>query len=1163
MTRRQTVDRDGQTSLYNLIDISDEELRERALTALQQGRFNLADEVLAGSDLKVAALVENLRIYQAELEIQNEELLRSQRQSQATLERFTAFFNSLPIPELVIDRTGLVKESNLAAQHLFNLRDTHFHQHFFARLIEEADRGAVINAWSRLSGNQTLELPEVRFRVGDVGDFIGDLHFAPLPTVENEPPQFVCAVIDRTEAVRQRQILFETTERLRCSEANLKERLKEMACLHDVLAATSRTDNSIAQVLQQVVERLPSAWLCPDLAEARIRLGDDRFSTAGFIPSDWSLTASIPLTDRRTGDISVVYRTAPPDDSEAPGGFLPEESALLDAVATHVSVFLARHDDEERLRDSRERYRVLAQYSPDWEYWLGAEGTYRYVSPACAKLTGYPAEAFLDDPELLTHLLHPADREHWVTHCHDLATSRCEDLGAIEFRIFARDGQERWIEHICNPVITDDGRYLGRRGVNRDITQRKRFEEALRRSEDFLNATGHMAKVGGWELDPVTNIMRWTRVTYEIFETPPDGAPSFEDSLHFYHASDRAKLQKAMDLAVSLGQPFDMQARLITTQEQPLWVQITCEPVMGHGVSIKLLGTIQDISARMEADKSLRQAARVFENTAEGVIITDPEEHILAVNRAFAEITGYTEEEVLGTTPRILQSGRHAPEFYQTMWAELTRAGQWRGELWNRHKNGQVFPELMTISAVVDSNGELTHYVGVFRDISHLKRSEEKLEYLAHHDPLTGLPNRSLFQARLEQCLQRAARHHHNVGLLFLDLDRFKVVNDTLGHSVGDALLQQVAAILSRQVREADTIARLGGDEFVIILEEIPAACDAAHFAERLMTAFSQPILVEGHELFVTASMGISVYPQDGEEIEILIRHADIAMYQAKNSGRNGFSFFDSTMSAGADERLRLEHDLHGALQRNEFILHYHPQLALASGQLRGIEALCRWQHPRLGLVPPSQFIPMAEDIGLINRLGAWVLEKSCEQMAAWEQEGFFVPRLAVNLSVRELERGDLVDEVRDILERTGITPERLELEVTESMIMRNAEDAIKTLVALRELGVTLAVDDFGTGYSSLAYLKRLPLHRLKIDRSFVEKLSQDANDDAIVRAILALGRSLGLETLAEGVETQEQCNFLLREGCFEGQGYLFGRPMPAADLATLWSQSASPQQTT
>ncbi|TCT20193.1 PAS domain S-box-containing protein/diguanylate cyclase (GGDEF)-like protein [Thiobaca trueperi] len=1147
--------------MRDLPGLAADQLRARALDALHQRRFDLADEVLASGDLKIAALVENLRIYQVELELQNDELRHSQLQTQEMLERFTTFFNSLPVAELVIDRTGLVKEANHAAQRLFHLRDTHFHQHFFARLIDEADRGTVIGAWSGLSANQSTELTEIRFQGGETGHFIGDLHLATLPRSEGAVQQFVCAVIDRTETVQQRLALHEAGIRLRRSEAELHERLKELACLHDVLAATMQPDVPLEQVLQQVVERLPAAWLHPHLAEARIELPDIRrqdaaptcVETAGFVLTEWSQTAHARPDGRYRVTITIIYREAPPHAGDSP--FLVEEQDLLDAVASHVAVFLARHEDEERLRESRERYRVLAQYSPDWEYWLAPDGSYRYVSPACARLTGYEAGVFLADPGLMLRLLHPSDREVWMDHLKSILATEgmTPDADCLEFRIRSRDGQERWIEHICSPVVTEDGRYLGRRGVNRDITERKRFEEELKRSEDFLNVTGHMAKVGGWEVDATTHAVRWTRGAHELFEMAPDGKPSFENVLAFFHPSDRSRLEDAVAQALAHGQEFDMQMRLMTAQDHSLWAQVTGEPVWEHGRVVKLLGTIQDITARMEADKSLRQAARVFESTAEGVLITDPDARILAVNRAFTEVTGYAEEEVLGKTPRLLQSGRHDAAFYQAMRDELKRTGQWRGEIWNRHKNGQIYPELLTVSAVLDQAGELTQYVGVFRDISHIKRSEERLEYQAHHDSLTALPNRSLFQARLEQCLQRAARYGRLVGLLFLDLDRFKEVNDTLGHPVGDALLQQVADTLAKEVRAADTIARLGGDEFVVILDDIPAASYAARFAERLLAAFRRPFQVKGHELFITASMGVSVYPQDGTEIDTLIRHADVAMYQTKNSGRNGFSFYDSTMSEGAGERLRLEQDLRGAVQRHEFILHYQPQLALGTRELRGVEVLCRWHHPRLGLLSPDQFIRMAEEIGVIDELGAWVLEQSCRQMARWDREGFRVPRLAVNLSVREIERADLVDQIKSILQRTGIAPQRLELEVTESMIMRRADAAIATLMSLRALGVTLAVDDFGTGYSSLAYLKRLPLHRLKIDRSFVEKLTEDSNDDAIVRAIIALGRSLGLETLAEGVETQEQADFLCREGCDEGQGYLFSRSATAATLAAGW----------
>jgi diguanylate cyclase len=616
------------------------DLRSRALAALRAHRFDLAEELLSSADPGPAALIENLRIYQAELEIQNEELVQSQHQVQDALARFTSFFNTLPIAELVIDRQGLIQEANLSAQRLFNLRGAHFHQHFFARLIDESDRASVIEAWGSLRPEASIVLAEVHFRARGEGEFIGDLHIASIPSLDEGVQHYVCAILDRTEEVRQRQRLHEASERL---------------------------------------------------------------------------------------------------------------------------------------------------------------------------------------------------------------------------------------------------------------------------------------------------------------------------------------------------------------------------------------------------------------------------------------------------------------------------------------------------------------------------------DYLAHHDALTGLPNRAYFQARLEQCLQRAKRYRRQFALLFLDLDRFKEVNDTLGHHVGDVLLCRVAEVLSAQIRTVDTIARLGGDEFVIILEDIPAPHFAAHFADRIMGDFSQPLEIAGREFFVTLSIGISLYPGDGLERESLVQHADVAMYQTKKSGRNGFRFFEPAMSEGAIERLHLEHDLRLAVQRDEFILHYQPQVDLTTGALMGVEALCRWPHPTLGVLPPSLFIPMAEELGLIDELGLKVLELGCRQMVDWEAAGLYVPRLAVNLSVRELEQSQLPGQISEILERTGLDPARLELEVTESKLMRHAEMAILALNAMRALGVTLAIDDFGTGYSSLSYLKRLPLNRLKIDRSFVEGLTQDVNDDSIARAIIALAHTLGLEVLAEGIEAREQADFLFREGCVEGQGYLYDRPLTPEELAANW----------
>lgn len=1135
----------------DLAGLSPEAVRVRAMTALRQRRFDLADQLLARGDLERDALIENLRIYQAELEIQNEELLLGQRQVQEGLARFTSLFNTLPIAELVVDRKGLIREANPAAQDLFGLQTSRIHQRFFFRLIEEHDRATVIGAWSTLTTTQSLVLTDIGFRAEQDGDFIGDLHVASLPGGEPHDQHYVCAVVDRTQEVVQRRSVFETGVQLRRSEAELRERLKELATLHAVLIQTSQFGRPVEQVLNSIVACLPLGCTHPERVAARIRFPEITVAGAGFVETAWSLSLPIRHAGARVGDVTLAYRNTPPEEGmDTP--FAPER-CLLDSVATQLSVYLARLDDEERLRQSRERYRVLAEFSSDWEYWLGPDGDYIYVSPACMRVCGYPAEAFMTDPDFFERLIIPSDRGIWAAHIKALHTNQATDLEPLELRIHARCGVEHWIEHICNPVMGEDGSFLGRRGVNRDITQRKHFEEALLRSEAFLSTTGRMAKVGGWEYDPSTKHIRWTKGLFDTLDIAFETPPKLDDLLLRFHPEDREALNDAIRQAVSQGRQFDMDVRLGGNHDQPTWLQITCEPLMQDATVIKLIGAVQDVTARVAAERSLRQAACVFENTAEGVIIVNPLGRILAVNHAFTEITGYAEHEVLGKSSCLMRSERYDESFCHTMREELTTNGRWRGETWNRHKDGHDYPTLLTISAVVDIIGDPTQYVEVFSDISQLKHSEERLEYLAHHDSLTGLPNRSLFKTRLEHCLQRAKRYRRQVGLLFLDLDRFKEVNDTLGHAVGDALLVEVARVLATQVREVDTIARLGGDEFVVILEDIPAPRFAATFAERLVETFAKPLDVQGRTLFITASIGISVYPIDGEDIDALVKHADIAMYQTKNNGRNGFSFFEQAMSDGAVERLRLEQDLRSAIERDELLLHYQPQLSLNGCHLRGVEALCRWHHPRLGLIAPDVFIPIAEEIGLMDELGFWVLDQSCRQLAHWDQAGLRVPRMAVNLSVREIERPGLAERVASTLARFSIAAERLELEVSESKIMRRADDAIGVLHALRELGVTLAIDDFGTGYSSLAYLKRFPLNRLKIDRSFTDKLTLDPNDDAIVRAIIVLAHTLGLEVLAEGVETQAQADFLQGEGCCEGQGYLFSRPISHSELHTYW----------
>ncbi|BCX81238.1 hypothetical protein MIT9_P0816 [Methylomarinovum caldicuralii] len=550
----------------------------------------------------------------------------------------------------------------------------------------------------------------------------------------------------------------------------------------------------------------------------------------------------------------------------------------------------------------------------------------------------------------------------------------------------------------------------------------------------------------------------------------------------------------------------------------------------------------------------LRLWDTVFEHAAEGIFITDSEGHILQVNRAFTEILGYAPEEIIGQTPRLWKSGRHDRSFYQNLWDSLKRTGHWQGEIWNRRKDGDLVVECLTISAVRDPGGATTHYVAMFSDISRLKRTEEELAYLAYHDVLTGLPNRALLNARLnarldhalEHALEHARRHRTQLALLLLDLDRFKHVNDSFSHATGDTLLQQVAARLRNCVRQDDTVARLGGDEFVFLLENLHEPENAALVADKVIAALKRPFQIGGHTIPVSASLGISMFPRDGEDAATLLRNADAAMYQAKSEGAGSYAFYTREMTERAREHILLESALRRALEAGELQLHFQPQVDMDDGRPIGCEVLARWHHPELGTVSPARFIPLAEETGLILELGAWVLENACRLAKGWLDRGLDFGRIAVNVSGCQIRHRVICDQVAQALARSGLPPSRLELEVTEGFIMEKAEDAIGILEALRDQGITLAIDDFGTGYSSLVYLKRLPIHCLKIDQSFVRDLPEDREDAAICQAVIALGQALGLETLAEGVETEAQRRFLLQHGCRLGQGYLFSRPLPA-----------------
>ncbi|MGG7555755.1 phosphodiesterase DibA [Pseudomonas sp. ES3] len=563
----------------------------------------------------------------------------------------------------------------------------------------------------------------------------------------------------------------------------------------------------------------------------------------------------------------------------------------------------------------------------------------------------------------------------------------------------------------------------------------------------------------------------------------------------------------------------------------------------------RCLGVGAKLRERNADRERLRQAAAVFDCTREGVLVTNSNGLIVHVNRAFMEITGYQCEEVLGQRPSMFKSGHHPPGFYQAMFATLESLGEWSGEIWNRRKSGEIYPQWQTIRLVHDDQGRLSQYVAVFSDISAIKNSEHELTHLAHHDPLTNLPNRLLFTDRAGQAVASAQAHKRGCALLMIDLDHFKLINDSLGHSVGDQLLKGVAERLNTLFGPGITLARLSGDEFALLAENCPQPGHAAALAQRVIDGLKERFQIDGHSLFINASVGISLFPSDALSAEQLLRNADSALFKAKSAGRDSYALYTEELTAHAQQRVEIAFELRRALEQQELRVYYQPVHDLKTSRLIGVEALVRWEHPQRGLVSPAEFIPIAERTGLIAEIDAWVMRQACQQMCQWQAAGVVLSFVAVNVSSRLFARRELYQQVAQVLHDTGLDPVYLELEVTESAVMEDPEVALEQMHRLRELGVRLAIDDFGTGYSSLLRLKRLPVQKLKIDQGFVAGLPGDEDDAAIARVIVALAQSMGMQVHAEGIEQVEQAAFLLEHDCDLGQGYWFGRPVPAASL--------------
>ncbi|WP_395407268.1 EAL domain-containing protein [Pseudoduganella sp. UC29_106] len=804
----------------------------------------------------------------------------------------------------------------------------------------------------------------------------------------------------------------------------------------------------------------------------------------------------------------------------------------------------------EDIGQREERFRTIVTQVPGAVFRFRPDGPIDFVSDAIEDISGYSASQFMrSTTHAWANLICPEDRKRQRrTVVAAIADGKPYE---IEYRIIDATGTERWVAENGQPQMGENGQTPWVDGIISDISQRKhnemRIEGLLAEQSAILDNV-----MFGVMFVRHRTIVSVNRRCEEVFGYEPGQMVGCSTAIVFPTSFDFETAGARQYPTLGAGEYFSEERHYRRRDGTLFWCMVSGCAIDQNRPNDGSIWVYADITSRKEAEEKLRLSATVLEHIADGVMVIDEKGTIVAVNPAFTQITGYTEAEALGQDRNLTRSGRHDENFYQELWKELVNTGYWRGEIWCLRKNGEQYLEWLTLTAVRDTRGITTHYVGVFSDITLVKESQEKLDHLAHHDPLTQLPNRLLFHDRLQHAIQRTTRDNEQLALLFIDLDRFKNVNDTLGHHVGDELLKQVAQALSDKLREGDTLARLGGDEFIVLLENVDGQYGASLVAEKLVGMFEQPFMVAGHELFVTCSVGISLFPADASDLNMLIRNADVAMYQAKARGRNGYRFYAPSMTGEGVERLRLETFLRRSIEKEEVFLNYQPQVEIDTGRLIGVEALVRWNHPELGLVPPIRFIPLAEDTGFINQLGKWVLYEACRQMVRWQEGGLVVPKIAVNLSAKQFERGSMVAMVRDILAETGLEPHRLQLEVTESLIM-NTGDALAFINDLHAVGVSLAIDDFGTGYSSLAYLKQMPVQTLKIDRSFIKDISTDVNDEAIAIAIIQLGKSMNLSVIAEGVETDEQAAFLLRHGCNQAQGYFYSRPVMPEDLLQRW----------
>jgi diguanylate cyclase (GGDEF)-like protein/PAS domain S-box-containing protein len=786
------------------------------------------------------------------------------------------------------------------------------------------------------------------------------------------------------------------------------------------------------------------------------------------------------------------------------------------------------------------RFEEIASISSDWVWEVDKNGIYTYVSPRVKDFLGYEASEIIGTTPFDLMSEEEAKRVGGLFLEYVQEQKPFKDL---ENRNIHKDGTEIIIQTSAMPIYDEDGVFIGYRGTDKDVTKITNLIEDLELSKLNLNQAQKLANIGHWELDLINNTLYWSDEVYRIFGLKPqEFGATYETFLEYVHPEDHEEVNSAYAKSVEKRSTYQIIHRVITKQKELKYVEERCEHILDdNGNVIKSIGTVHDITEKVNKDKQIYLSSKVFEYSTDAILITDENNKIITVNKAFSELTGHSLDGIRGKNPRVVSSGWGDKEFYQKMWSAILKKGLWQGEVWDRKKDGSLYIVDQSIIAVKNKYGKVENYIGISHDITEAKNQEEKIRKLAYYDFLTKLPNRKLFKEEVENYIKSSHYNHSKFALMFLDLDNFKWVNDTLGHKVGDKVLLYVSKELQSIVNEDSIVGRLGGDEFVILIP-YNELLHISQYAEHIIQSVEEPIKIDKDIVHVGWSIGISLFPDSGDNYDELLKNADLAMYVAKDNGKNNYQYFNTDMNNNAHERMQLLNHLKYAIKSNNFHLVYQPKIDCKKQNVVGAEALLRWNDKELGFISPDRFIPIAEESGLIIDIGFWVIEQVFKDTKKLLEDGFKALSIAINISIKQLERDGFIDKILQLLALYELESKYFELEITESLLMENIDQLSAIITQLHDKGFSIAIDDFGTGYSSLQYLNKLKFNTLKIDKEFIGNI--ESKGVVITEAIMGLSQTMGFVSVAEGVETKEQADILTHMGCNIIQGYLYSKPL-------------------